>query len=274
MKETSNFLSWYEKINFDAQMLSIQKPKQFLNLSYYSIVYVQIDAQSKKIFQAQETEGALTSFAFTSHPTQNTDGYYYDEYTIGELASLLSKNKIPQFIKINPITLEKNKINCCEEIIYCPLLDPSSKQFTFTSLDQTLPLMAINQKKVNCMNFEAIYGFFRDYDLPKEPEERINHIFKMIKFINFITKRTPIKFGSSSIICIFLDFENLIEENQFIQEYQLFDSYSNVIFVNQNLDIINTYRQKIEYNGDKMETIILPIINWQKNNNMIRQELL
>ena len=47
----------------------------------------------------------------------------------------------------------------------------------------------------------------------------------MIDFIEFTAKRTPIKFGSSSIVCLFLDFENPIEENQFIREYQLMDSF-------------------------------------------------
>ena len=77
-----------------------------------------------------------------------------------------------------------------------------------------------------------------------------------------------------SVICLFLDFEDQIEEEQFIQDYDLLDPYSNVIFVNSRLEIINTYRQKITYNGDRMETILLPIIDWQKNNNFLRQEIL
>ena len=124
------------------------------------------------------------------------------------------------------------------------------------------------------MNFEAIYGFFRDSDLPADRDLRTSHILKMIDFIEFALKRTPVKFGSSSVICIFLDFEDSIEENQFIQDFELMDNYSNVIFVNSSLEIINSYRQKIDYDGEQMETILLPIINWQKENNLVRQELI
>jgi len=274
MKEVSNFLSWYEKVNFDAQKQSIRKPAEYLNLSYYSIVYVQVHSSTKDFYQIFETEGALTTFAFTAQPTSENKEFIFEEYTIGELSLILSQNKIAQLIKINPVTHDQHKINQCEEIIFCPLKDMNSKQLTFTALDQTLPLMAIDQKKVHSMSFEAVYGFFRDSDFPTDSVARTNHIFKMIHFIEFALKRIPLKFGSSSVICIFLDFDNPIEENQFIQDYELLDTYSNVIFVNNNLEIVNTYRQKIEYNGDKMETILMPIINWQKDNNSARQELL
>ena len=52
------------------------------------------------------------------------------------------------------------------------------------------------------------------------------------------------------------------------------DSFSNVLFVNSNLELINSYQQRIQYDGDQMQTILMPIIDWQRNNNPIRQEFI
>ena len=268
--ESSDFSIWYKKGNFDAQKASLIPKKRFLNLSYYTIIYVLADSNGEVLI-TNESEQTRTAFAYTDRPSNKQ---FIIEFTIGELSRKLSKQRTVTFIKINPVTNNANEINQCEEIIYCPLFDEMSKQKTITSLHHTLPLLAIDDHKVSTMNFEAIYGFFREADLPQETEERTSQILKMIDFINFVVARTPIKFGSSSVMCIFLDFENPIEENQFIQEYSLLDTYSNVIFVNSELEIINSYRQKINYDGDKMETILLPIIDWQKKNNNARQELL
>ena len=269
-----SFTAWYEKTDFEAHQNLMINPKKHYDLSYYSIVYVITNNATGEIYLNNETQNSLGVFVYTALPKQANSKFNFAEYTIGELSQRLSRNTKPTFIKVNSPSIEDGVINPCEEIIYCPLMDKMSQQLTITSLDQTLPLMAIDSKKVQTMNFEAIYGFFRDAELPKDRGERTQHIFKMIEFIKFATKRTPIKFGSSSIICIFLDFDDPIEENQFIQDYELFDNYSNVIFVNSQLEIINSYRQKIAYDGDKMETILLPIINWQKSNNIVRQELL
>lgn len=271
--QSSDFHQWYKKGNFELQKAAIAPKKRFLNLSYYTIVYVLADDKNK-ILITSESEHSQTAFAYTEAPQSNLDDKSFVEFTLGELSQQLSTNKLVTFIKVNPLSTTAQTINPCEEIIYCPLRDKMSKQMTITSLHHTLPLLAIDHKKVSTMNFEGIYGFFRDSDLPSDPEERTTHILRMIDFLQFTIARTPIKFGSSSVMCIFLDFDNPIEENQFIQDYELMDSYSNVIFVNSHLEIINSYKQKIEYDGDKMETILLPIINWQKKNNNARQELL
>ena len=271
--QSSEFHQWYKKANFELQKASVAPKKRFLDLSYYTIVYVLADDQNNTLITS-ESEHSQTAFAYTEAPSPGTVEKNYLEFTLGELSQQLSTNKLVTFIKINPVSIKANTINSCEEIIYCPLKDQMSKQMTITSLHHTLPLLAIDDKKVSTMNFEGVYGFFRDSDLPSDAEERTAHILKMIEFLQFSIARTPIKFGSSSVMCIFLDFDNPIEENQFIQDYELLDSYSNVIFVNSHLEIINSYKQKIEYDGDKMETILLPIIDWQKKNNNARQELL
>ena len=61
-----------------------------------------------------------------------------------------------------------------------------------------------------------------------------------------------------------LDFEDSIEENQFIQEYQLLDHYSNVIFVNSELEILNSYRQKIDYDGERWKLSYYQLYNGKK----------
>ncbi len=266
----STFLTWYQKINLDEHKRMIKTQKNYHHLGYYSVVYT--ETKNNNPITHNESTGAFTVFAYTKKP--EIVDVNFEEFTIGELSKRLFNQTKPTLIKLNPDSTLEDQINSCEEIIFCPREDKMSKQLTITSLDQTLPLMAIDQAKVESLNFEAIYAFFRDTDLPASREERTHHILKMIEFIQFSLKRTPIKFGSSSVMCIFLDFEDPIEENQFIQEYRLLDSYSNVIFVNSELEIINSYRQKIEYDGEKMETILLPIINWQKSNNLVRQELL
>mgnify|MGYP001292829562 CR=1 FL=1 len=270
----SNFNTWYDKSGFEKQKTSIIFNRKYRNLSYYTVVNVLLDRSSKAIITVNETGNSITAFAYTEKPELTDNNLITEEYSIGELTSLLSSNKVTTFVKINPHSYNADTINTCEDVIYCPLLDKTSKQLTITSLNQTLPLIAINHSKVKLMNFEAVYGFFRESDLPNDREGRTECILKMINFIKLAAKKTPIKFGSSSVICVFLDFEDPIEENQFIQNYDLMDSYTNIIFVNSQLEIINTYRQKIKYDGDKIETILLPIIEWQKNNNPARQELL
>ena len=277
--ENGSFHQWLTKNKFLEQKNSIENSGKYLALSYYSIIFVPVD-QDENIQFLEEVNGTKTFPVFTDRPNSNKfeKFKFYTEYTLGELCSDIQQNYqnsgYMQLIKINPQTVEKNKINPCEEIIFCPMIDSKTNQLTITSLDKTLPLMALDQSKIKKMGFEAVYGFFRDGELSNKPELRTQSIFEMIDFLNFVLKRTPLKFGSSSIFCLFLDFENPIEENQFIQDYKLLDTYSNVLYVNSNLDLINSYRQKISYEGDQMETILLPIINWQQNNNLVRQELI
>ena len=202
--QNGEFNQWYQKGNFELQKATIAPKKRFLDLSYYTIVYVLADKKDE-ILVVNESENSLTAFAFTENPTTKQNGLNYLEFTLGELSQQLSSNRLITFIKINPQTTNSNELNKCEEIIFCPLKDKMSRQLTITSLHHTLPLLAIDDKKVSTMNFEGVYGFFRDTDLPQDTNDRTTHILKMIDFLQFVTARTPIKFGSSSVMCIFLE---------------------------------------------------------------------
>ena len=276
--EGNNFNSWLKKIRFSEQKNSIRQQRPYHALSYYSVVYA-LTKKSGEIFLTTEANGSYTAFAFTSQDhfqktcSEHLDDYTLMEYTVGELSNSLEHESNITLIKINADSINANEINICDQIIISPIKDKLSGQRTITEGDKTLPLVALDRNKVQKMGFEAVYGFFRQEEL-RSDDSRTEDILQMIDFIEFTAKRTPIKFGSSSIVCLFLDFENPIEENQFIREYQLMDSFSNVLFVNSNLELINSYKQRIQYDGDQMQTILMPIIEWQRSNNPIRQEFI
>ena len=76
--------------------------------------------------------------------------------------------------------------------------------------------------------------------------------------------RVPIKKGSGSFLAVLLNLENDLEERAFIRDYSMFDDYSDSIFVTSKLKMLSGNLEEIHYDGNSIDTIFGPIINWQR----------
>ena len=61
-----------------------------------------------------------------------------------------------------------------------------------------------------------------------------------------------------------LNLENDLEERAFIRDYSMFDDYSDSIFVTSKLKMLSGNLEEIHYDGNSIDTIFGPIINWQR----------
>ena len=258
--------------------------KSYDQLSYYSLVEVAINVdESPSIVAESSTEisfySIYTNKDLTRRASQSTshsnitdsvfEGHLMPTKTVmlGELLNLTKSSNDPQIIKVNPINFINNNNEVsylCEEVIYVPLLDPLTEKLMLTDPEEAKALFALRKIDQERFGIDLVFYMITNRGLPFEKEKREQAIQEKIKELAFMAPRVPMKKGSGSFLCVILNLENELEECAFIRNYKLFDYYSNVIFVTSSLEIRTGDLGRIHYDGSKIDTIFMPMIEWQK----------
>jgi hypothetical protein len=258
-------------------------------LSYYDLIFVLVDRDGEPIALKENKEDTESYMAFTDESLLNriSDAYSEQEikdnnysnlclpqhklrtFMVGDLIQYLSSHEKVKSIKVNPILYKSDNFDknlyFCENVILTPIFDTLTKKYMMTDPDQALALLSIRRKDMERFGIEITFHAITNSDLPDEKESRQKAIKEKIEQLAFYVPRIPIRRGSASIYCVILNLENEMEETAFIRDYKTFDTHSDVIFLNSNLEIKTGQLEEIVYDGDMIDTIFTPIIEWQRN---------
>ncbi len=188
---------------------------------------------------------------------------------LGELIHDLKNRSEAAAIKINPIKTVSpsgDEFYLAEEFVFAPIFDKFTSKLMVTDPDEAKALLAVNPEDEERFGIEFVFYMITNKDLPIERDEREPLLQEKIKELAFMAPRIPMKRGSGTFFCVLLNLENEMEENAFIRTYKTFDPYADVLFVNSSLEIRTGDLIKVPYNGEKIDTIFLPMIEWQRNN--------
>jgi len=191
------------------------------------------------------------------------------QFMLGDLVQRFGSEKAPLPLFVNPIKIalpeSEGKIDYwASEIVFAPLFDLLTKKYMMTKPDEALALLAMAEKDQARFGIELVFHLINNVAAPEEKEEREKFLQEKMKELSFVIARTPIKKGSASFYCVILNLENSFEETAFIRPYKTLDSFSNVIFVNSNVEILTGDLSPINYDGNHIDTIFGPMIEWQK----------
>ncbi|CBW27505.1 hypothetical protein BMS_2728 [Halobacteriovorax marinus SJ] len=254
----------------------------FVSLGYYDLVYVEVDEEDNPLINSDgRSFSAFTSkeLAWRSKTNQElediisnkiplaTKSINLKSFMIGDLAFSLSSNTDIRFIKINPIlfTEQEKTLLLHEEVLIIPIKDELTSKHILTSADESMALLAIKPNDEKRMGMELVFYCLTTKNLPDDLEEKERVLNERIAELSFYSSRVPIKKGSSSILCVIVNLENSMEETAFIRNYKTMDKHSDVIFVTSDLKIKTGDLEVIPYNGESIDTVFMPIINWQNN---------
>lgn len=252
----------------------------FNTLGYYDLVYVEVDEDENPIINSDNRsfsaftskELALRSKApleiediISNKLTLSTHAINLKSFMIGDLTFSLSHNKEIRFIKINPISFneEDTSVLLHEEVLIIPIKDQLTSKYILTSTDESMALLAIKPDDEKRMGMELVFYCLTNKHLPEDSEDKEKYLNKRIEELSFYSSRVPIRKGSSSILCVIVNLENSMEETAFIRNYKTMDSHSDVIFVTSDLKIKTGDLEIIPYDGESIDTVFMPIINWQ-----------
>lgn len=274
----SNIFTSQREFFINSKIQSYQN--KFSKLGYYDIVFIEIDKDGTPIKNKDEFYIVFTSKELAARSLKVYDYLEIAEnkvhipnssinlkaYMLGDLVFSLCDTKKTQFIKVNPIlTLENSKeVLLHEELIFIPIKDSLTEKYMLTPPEEAMALLALNPEDQKRMGMEMVFYCVTNKNLPDRNEERESVLAEMIDELSFIGPRVPIKRGSGSLLCVILNLENSMEETAFIRSYKTLDEHSDVIFVTSDLKIKTGDLHQINYDGDSIDTIFGPLINWQK----------
>lgn len=260
----------------------------YSEMSYYDLLEVAVD-ENQRPLQFQEPSTGFSFYAVFSnrsltrrmsilHKWEDVQANNFDNnetlptktIMLGELIDDLKDRSEPAAIKINPIKTAASsgeEFHLAEEFVFAPLYDNFTSKFMVTDPEEARALLAINPEDEERFGINFVFYMITNKDLPQEREEREPLLQEKIKELAFMAPRIPMKRGSGTFFCVLLNLENEMEESAFIRTYKTFDPYADVLFVNSNLEIRTGDLIKVPYNGEKIDTIFLPMIEWQKLNN-------
>ncbi len=257
-------------------------------LSYYDLILVLVNDKGTPISLVNHENDTESYMAFTQSTLLNrvAKAYTREEvlaanfdhfknhhhhlrtFMLGDLVHLLSTHKEVQSIKMNPILFKSENFDhdfyFFEEVLFAPIFDPITQKYMMTDPGQALALLSLKKEDMERFGIEIIFHIITNSDLPEEREFRDKAIRESIEQLAFYTPRIPIKKGSASIYCVILNLDNKMEETAFIRQYKTFDHYTDVIFLNSSLEIQTGELDRILYNGEQVDTIFAPIIQWQQ----------
>ncbi|MBT7609163.1 MAG: hypothetical protein HN576_05370 [Bacteriovoracaceae bacterium] len=258
------------------------------HLSYYDLISVLVNSEGEPIALKDNQADTKSFMAFTEDSLLNriADSYSEEEilnanysdlclpqhhlrtFMVGDLIKYLSTNTKVKSIKINPVLFSSDNFDknlyFCEDVIFAPIFDTITQKYMMTDPDQALALLSIKTKDMERFGIEITFHAITNSDLSEEKESRQVTIKEKIEELAFCVPRLPIKRGSASIYCVILNLDNEMEETAFIRDYKTFDKHSDVIFLNSNLEIKTGQLEQIVYDGEMIDTIFTPIIEWQR----------
>ncbi|EPZ51975.1 hypothetical protein M902_2086 [Bacteriovorax sp. BAL6_X] len=264
-----------EKINgkqIDAHLLSsllqdssVDGDRESRNLSFYDIIYVidtPVDIGPRFKTNKIDEAGVNVTLAFTDKVLCNE---YLEQnsriraITVGMLCGEVESN----FIEV--IGLNRNSSGRFEEFIFVPPYDKLTCQYILSPRDETISLLSIDNESHRFMGVEATFFSITNKTMVTFGQgQRDEYLNNLIENLSFIIPRIPQRRGSANIICLLLNLENSIEEKAFVRDYPTFEGYTEVLFVNSNLELLTGNLTRIEYDGASLEGIYLPLIERAK----------
>lgn len=264
-------------------------------MGYYELVEVAVDENNKPIIFNEASTGFsfYSIFSNISLTRRMNSAYSWTDVLnnnfeanellktktimLGELIFDLRHSEQPAAIKVNPVLTKTDSgetFTLAEEFVFAPIFDKFTSKFMMTNTEEAKALLAVNPKDEERFGIEFVFYMITNRGLPEEREEREPLLQEKIKELAFVAPRIPMKRGSGTFFCVLLNLENEMEESAFIRTYKTFDPYADVLFVNSHLEIRTGDLIKVPYNGEKIDTIFLPMIEWQRNNrNMANQQI-
>lgn len=231
--------------------------------SYFVFTNEQLTGQVDEVNSFEEIQTQMPiSFAKSSNVKLRT-------MMLGEFVRLLdSDSKIPA-IKVNPVRVnlggDFGEIFMCEEVLFAPYYDQTTKKYLLTDPDMAKALLAIREKDQHRFGIELVFYMISERELPDEKEDREKALRKRLEEMAFVLPRVPIKRGSGSFLTVILNLDNEIEESAFIREYKMFDNYSDPLFVTSSFKLMTGQLEEIHYDGMQIDTIFKPMIQWQES---------
>ncbi|WP_372654100.1 hypothetical protein [Halobacteriovorax sp.] len=262
----------------------------FKSLGYYDLVYVEVDENENPIINSDNrTYSAFTSKELalrTKAPLEIEDivsnnveishqAINLKSFMIGDLTFSLSDSKEVRFIKINPICFRESDSTVLlhEEVLIIPIKDELTSKYILTSRNESMALLAIKPNDEKRMGMELVFYCLTTKSFPDDLEEKEKALNKRIEELSFYSSRVPIRKGSSSILCVIVNLENSMEETAFIRNYKTMDKHSDVIFVTSDLKIKTGDLETIPYDGESIDTVFMPIINWQNKGTTTQSQI-
>jgi hypothetical protein len=260
----------------------------YSELNYYDLVEVLVDEKGEPLLYTEHGKENAPYLIFTQahfisrlnrthaldeiilgqFENHNEQSYSTKKFMLGDLISKNKNRNSLQCIKVNPVLHIDNQTNekvlLCEDVIISPIFDSLTNKWMVTDPEEGLALLAINPADESRMGIEMVYYCVTNKTLPESGEERAVALHEKIEELSFISSKVPIKKGAGSLFCAIINLGNPIEEAAFIRSYKTFDNHSDIIFVTSSLKILTGQMEEIPFNGDSIDTIFMPIINWQK----------
>tara|TARA_R110002072_G_scaffold64203_2_gene159191 strand:+ start:30871 stop:31776 length:906 start_codon:yes stop_codon:yes gene_type:complete len=275
----------------------MRRPK-FMSLDSYKLIHVWVDDNGKAIKKSVGKRDEEAYFIFTS---EQYTGQAQLACSLEEVQSELTINfaKSPQVklktmmlgefvrelatepkvcaIKVNPVLVDLGKdegqMYFCEEVLFAPHFDETTKKYLLTDPDMAKALLSVSEQDQSRFGIELVFYMLSGRELPDGKEEREKILRKKLEEMSFILPRVPIKKGSGSFLTVILNLDSEIQESAFIREYKLFDNHSDPLFVTSSFKLLTGQLEEIHYNGDQIDTIFTPMIQWQesKHNRRVNQ---
>lgn len=296
--EVETLPSWKKLKNHTLKAIDGEYENLCSGMDSYSLVYVLVDeagrpttlkrnssdTESFVIFSTQDLVRRATQTIPSTFKTLNKSLKSYFEEDIphaidlgqenlkimmlGELVDELKKEQKEASIKINPVFVELSQgiepYLFSEDVVFAPQLDNFTQKLLLTDPEDAKALLAISPEDQKRFGIELVFYMMTTRGLPDEKEERERLLREEIEKLSYIAPRTPIKKGSGSFLAVLLNLENDFEERAFIRSYSMFDSHSDIVFVTSNLELLDGRLEDIPFKGDKIDTIFMPLINWQR----------
>jgi hypothetical protein len=258
-------------------------------LNSYQLVHVLVDENEKPIIEKQNPLDTNSYLVFTTpslasrlettfkrEEIESAKDFKLQAPTrklkimmIGHLVEELKHCGMSTSIKVNPLYIEAGAglepFLYAEEVLFAPQFDEVTQKYLMSDPDDAKALLAIRPEEEKRFGIEIIYYLITTRGLPDEQEEREKFLKDRIEELAFMAPRIPIKKGSGSFLAVLLNLENDLEERAFIRDYPMFDDYSDSLFVTSQLMILSGALEEIHYNGDKIDTIFTPMIQWQRS---------
>lgn len=237
------------------------------SLSFYDIIYViQTDTSNRNIKSGFKTEyiprlkiKLTMAFSSKQHCEKFVDSNdRVRAITVGMLCRETKSNSI----EVVGLNMQKSdKLIEFDEFIFVPPFDQVTGQYILSPRDEAISLLSIDNQSHRFMGVEATFFSITNKALVTfSNKKRQNYLNELIDNLSFVIPRIPQPKGSANIICLLLNLENSIEERAFVRDYSTFDNYTEVLFVNSNLDLLTGNLKAIDYDGASLEGIYLPLI--------------
>lgn len=259
------------------------------SLGYYDIVHVLVDENEKflKLYPENSKRGNYCIFTEengclrlrTSSDIKNiqTNFFNFDsDYSIefktkkvmlGHLIDSLKDFDMPQTIKVNPIWANKDdeKLLLSEEVLFAPIFDQVTKKYLISDPSDAIALLAVSPDEQKRFGIELTFYMITNKGLPEDQDRRAAELRSTIDGLSFMIPRIPQKKGSATFFVTIINLENPLEEMAFIRNYPMLDDYANCLFVTSDFKMRSGNLQEIHYDGEQIDTIFMPMIEWQKS---------